>query len=174
MIFKSLSKLACYSDTTKSSPAVSFWDSPVDSQDSICPLFVISGKVKHKLHAASTWKGARLAKCRTATTRYIHDILSTTSQVVSNAASRSRGDQKRRHLKNALPKGTATKSWNERPLCLLPVYVHICHLSVWIPSPLSYLRLELIWYTYNSYPFPLQFVVYHRLSTPLPSKFRSR
>ena len=32
-----------------------------------------------------------------------------------------RGAQKRRHLKNALPIGTATKTWNERRLCLLTV-----------------------------------------------------
>ena len=33
-----------------------------------------------------------------------------------------RGAQKRRHLQNALPIGTATKTWNERRLCLLTVY----------------------------------------------------
>ena len=33
-----------------------------------------------------------------------------------------RGAQKRRHLKNALPIGTATKTWNERRLCLLTVH----------------------------------------------------
>ena len=31
--------------------------------------------------------------------------------------------QKRRHLQNALPIGTATKTWNERRLCLLTVFV---------------------------------------------------
>ena len=32
-----------------------------------------------------------------------------------------RGAQKRRHLQNALPIGTVTKTWNERRLCLLTV-----------------------------------------------------
>ena len=36
-----------------------------------------------------------------------------------------RGAQKRRHLKNALPIGTATKTWNERRLCLLTVWATI-------------------------------------------------
>ncbi len=48
-----------------------------------------NAKVKHKLLAASTLKGAPL--------------LSKISQVNSNAAISMRGDQKRRHLKNALP-----------------------------------------------------------------------
>ena len=43
------------------------------------------------------------------------------SKVDSNDAFSMRGAQKRRHLKNALPIGTATKTWNERRLCLLTV-----------------------------------------------------
>ncbi len=58
-----------------------------------------NAKVKHKLLAASTLKGAPLAKCRTATNR----ILSIISEVDSNAAMSMRGDKKRRHLKNAPP-----------------------------------------------------------------------
>ena len=79
------------------------------------------GKVKHKLNAACTWPVGPLAKCRTATKRYIHHIPSLISKVDSNDAFSMRGAQKRRHQKNALPIGTATKTWNETRLCLLTV-----------------------------------------------------
>ena len=46
------------------------------------------------------------------------------------------GAQKRRHLKNALPIGTVTKTWNERRLCPLTVsHTHVetgCCGSAWV------------------------------------------
>ena len=72
-----------------------------------------------------TWPVGPLAKCRTATKRYIHHIPSLISKVDSNDAFSMRGAQKRRHLQNALPIGTATKTWNERRLCRLTVYIYI-------------------------------------------------
>ena len=75
-----------------------------------------------------------LAKCRTATKRYIHHIPSLISKVDSNDAFSMRGAQKRRHLKNALPIGTATKTWNER-LCLSTVLVTSAGNSFSIPCP---------------------------------------
>ena len=109
-----------YKSKSKKSPKycghADWYDFPPSDATSSDP-----GKVKHKLNAACTWPVGPLAKCKTATKRYVHHIPSLISNVDSNDAFSMRGAQKRRHLKNALPIGTATKTWNERRLCLLTV-----------------------------------------------------